>query len=74
MKGSLLLAGATLLGCTSAKLHSLKLKKVSLKEQLVSHFDPLDLAELGVAMFSFFQVLMDTVCRNMPTLTSRSSL
>ncbi|KAM5433096.1 aspartic proteinase precursor [Microsporum ferrugineum] len=34
MKGSLLLAGATLLGCTSAKLHSLKLKKVSLKEQL----------------------------------------
>ncbi|KAK2858358.1 Vacuolar protease A [Arthroderma sp. PD_2] len=34
MKGSLLLAGATLLGCTSAKMHSLKLKKVPLKEQL----------------------------------------
>ncbi|EZF32786.1 Vacuolar protease A [Trichophyton interdigitale] len=51
MKGSLLLAGATLLGCTSAKLHSLKLKKVSLKEQL-------ERAEIDVQVKSLGQKYM----------------
>lgn len=36
MKNAVVLAAAALLGCTSAKVHKLKLQKVPLTEQLVS--------------------------------------
>lgn len=36
MKSSVLAVGVALLGCTSAKVHKLKLNKVPLSEQLVS--------------------------------------
>ena len=37
MKKALLLAATVLLGCTSAKVHRLKLNKVPLSDQLVSY-------------------------------------
>jgi hypothetical protein len=37
MKGDLILALAAVLGCASAGVHKMKLKKIPLSEQLVCH-------------------------------------